>query len=82
MEIWHLDVKSTFLNGFLEEEIYVAQPEGFVVQGSEGKVYKLQKSLYGLKQAPRAWYSRIDAQLCNHDFQKDDNDATLYVKTP
>jgi len=57
----------------------VAQHEGFVVQGSEGKVYKLQKALYGLKQDPRAWYSRIDAQLGNQCFQKSDNDATLYV---
>jgi len=78
-KIWHLNVKSAFLNDSLEEEIYVAQLEGIVVQGSEGKVYKLQKALYGLKQDPRAWYSRIDAQLGNQCFQKSDNDATLYV---
>ena len=50
--VYHLDVKSAFLNGFLQEEVYIEQPQGFVVQGSEEKVYKLHKALYGLKQAP------------------------------
>ncbi|KAA3474308.1 Integrase, catalytic core [Gossypium australe] len=50
----HLDVKSTFLNGFLEEEIYIDQPQGFVLSGKEHMVYRLKKALYGLKQAPRA----------------------------
>ena len=62
-KICHLDVKSTFLNGFLEEEIYVEQPEGFVVKGHEDKFYILKKALYGLKQVPRAWYNRIDEYL-------------------
>ena len=79
-KIWHLDVKSAFLNGNLAEEIYVAQPEGFVVEGSEDKVYKLHKALYGLKQAPRAWYGRIDNYFCNKGFKRSENDATLYVK--
>ena len=79
-KIWHLDVKSAFLNGNLAEEIYVAQPEGFVVEGSEDKVYKLHKALYGLKQAPRAWYGRIDNSFCNKGFERSENDATLYVK--
>jgi len=56
-KIYQLDVKSAFLNGFLQEEIYVEQPEGFVAEGQEDKVYLLKKALYGLKQAPRAWYS-------------------------
>ena len=62
-KIYQLDVKSIFLNGYLEEEIFVEQPEGFVVKGKEDKVYQLKKALYGLKQAPRAWYSRINAHL-------------------
>ena len=51
-KIYQLDVKSTFLNGYLEEEIFVEQPEGFVVKGKEDKVYQLKKALFGLKQAP------------------------------
>ncbi|RVW50050.1 Retrovirus-related Pol polyprotein from transposon RE2 [Vitis vinifera] len=62
-KIYQLDVKSTFLNGYLEEEIFVEQPEGFVVKGKEDKVYQLKKALYGLKQAPKAWYNRINAHL-------------------
>ncbi|RVW40297.1 Retrovirus-related Pol polyprotein from transposon RE1 [Vitis vinifera] len=59
--IHQLDVKSAFLHGELEEEVYIDQPPGYVKQGYENQVYKLKKALYGLKQAPRAWYSRIDA---------------------
>ena len=59
-KIFQLDVKSAFLNGFLEEDVFVEQPKGYVIKGQEGKVLKLKRVLYGLKQAPRAWYSRID----------------------
>ncbi|KAL0556123.1 hypothetical protein IC582_004633 [Cucumis melo] len=58
--VYQFDVKSAFLNGELQEEVYVEQPEGFVKKDSEEKVYKLTKALYGLKQAPRVWYSKID----------------------
>ncbi|KAL6323788.1 hypothetical protein AAG906_002256 [Vitis piasezkii] len=78
-KIHHLDVKSAFLNGVLEEDIYVEQPEGFQVLGCEDKVYKLHKALYGLKQAPRAWYSRIDAYLLQQGFKRSESKATLYV---
>jgi len=79
-KIFHLDVKSAFLNGILEEEIYVEQPIGFLVAGHEDKVYKLHKALYGLKQAPRAWYSRIDDHFLQNGFRRSPNEPTLYVK--
>jgi hypothetical protein len=75
-----MDVKSAFLNGYLEEEIFVEQPEGFSVAGQENQVYQLKKALYGLKQAPRSWYSRIDAYLQNLGFTRSLSESTLYVK--
>jgi hypothetical protein len=61
--VHQMDVKTTFLNGGLEEEIYMDQPEGFVVQGQEGMVCKLVKSLYGLKQSPKQWHDKFDRTL-------------------
>ena len=66
--IYQLDVKSAFLNGILEEEVYVDQPEGFVMQGEEHNVYRLKKALYGLKQAPPAWNAHIDNYLQENGF--------------
>ncbi len=63
LEIHQMDVKTAFLNGELEEDIYMDQPQGFVQDGKEDLVCKLKKSLYGLKQSPRAWYQRIDMFL-------------------
>ncbi|EOY10183.1 Uncharacterized protein TCM_025551 [Theobroma cacao] len=79
-KIYHMDVKSAFLNGKPNEEIFIEQPRGFEVGDRQNKVYKLHKALYGLKQAPRAWYSRIDAYILAKGFYKSLNEATLYVK--
>ena len=73
-----MDVKTTFLNGIIEEEVYIEQLEGFVVHGKESYVCKLKKALYGLKQAPRAWYGRIDGYLVNLGFYKSDADPNIY----
>jgi hypothetical protein len=54
-----MDVKSAFLNGYLEQEVFLEHPQGFEVQGKEHQVYKLKRALYGLKQALRTWYARI-----------------------
>ena len=58
-----MDVKTIFLNDFIQEEVYIEQLQGFEVHGKESHVCRLKKALYGLKQAPRAWYSRIDTYL-------------------
>ena len=65
-----MDVKSTFLNGELEEEVYIEQPEVFQLLENADYVCKLRKALYGLKQTPRAWYSRIDKYLQQEGFIK------------
>ena len=59
-KVHHLDVKTTFLNGELEEEVHVVQLEGYAVKGKEQYVLKLSKALYGLRQAPRAWNFKLD----------------------
>ncbi|CAL9004505.1 unnamed protein product [Prunus brigantina] len=79
-KLYQLDVKSAFLNGVLEEEVYIEQPDEFLVKGKEDKVYKLHKALYGLKQAPRAWYGEIDSYLVQCGFKRSTSEATLYVK--
>lgn len=58
-----MDVKATFLNGVIEEEVYIEQPEGFETNEKQTHVRRLKKSLYGLKQEPRAWYGQIDNYL-------------------
>ena len=58
-----MDVRTAFLNGIIQEEVYIEKPLGFEVHGRDSNVYRLKKALYGLKQDPRAWYSRIDAYL-------------------
>nr|GEU60795.1 Gag-Pol polyprotein [Tanacetum cinerariifolium] len=69
--IYQMDVKTTFLNGPLKEEVYVVQPDGFVDPDHPEKVYRLRKALYGLKQAPRAWYDELSKFLTSKGFTKD-----------
>jgi hypothetical protein len=73
-----MDVKTAFLNGLIQEEVYIEQPLGFEVHGRDSHVCRLKKALYGLKQAPRAWYSRIDAYLQQLGFEKSEADPNLY----
>ena len=74
-----MDVKSAFLNGYLQEEVYLTHPPGFKIEGQEHRVCKLIKALYGLKQAPRAWYAKMDEYLCKVGFHRSEFDDTLYV---
>jgi Reverse transcriptase (RNA-dependent DNA polymerase) len=75
-----MNVKSTFLNGFLVEEVYVQQPSGFINQTYLNHVYRLTKALYSLKQVPRAWYERLSSFLFSNDFVRGQNDTTLFTK--
>ncbi|MCH81362.1 copia-type polyprotein, partial [Trifolium medium] len=78
--MYHLDVKSAFLNGPLEEVVYVTQPPGFVSEEKRHMVYRLKKALYGLKQAPRAWNKRIDGFLVKQGFSKCKSEYGVYVQ--
>ncbi|GKD82711.1 retrovirus-related pol polyprotein from transposon TNT 1-94 [Tanacetum coccineum] len=79
-KLFQMDVKSAFLNGFINEEVYVAQPPGFIDFAKPNHVYKLKKALYGLKQAPKAWYDRLKAFLIKHDYTMGMVDNTLFTK--
>jgi hypothetical protein len=80
-KLHQMDVKTTFLNGEIEEEIYIEQPDGFIIHEKESHVCRLKKALYGLKQAPRSWYARIDGHLMSLGFNKSVVDPNLYYKT-
>ena len=79
-QVHHLDVKTAFLNGELEEEVYVAQPEGYVEKGKEKMVLKLSKALYGLRQAPRAWNVKLDKSLKMLGFSKCASEPAIYKR--
>lgn len=79
-ELHQMDVKIAFLNGVIEVEVYIEQPQGFEVHGKESHVCRLKKALYGLKQAPRAWYAHIDNYLMRLGFTKNEVDPNLYFK--
>ena len=80
LEIHRMDVKIAFLNGELNEEIYMEQPEGFIVPGQEKKVCRLVKSLYGLKQAPKQWHEKIDNAMLSNGFRINECDKCVYIK--
>ena len=75
-----MDVKTSFLNGLIEEEVYIEQPQGFDTDDQEAYVCRLKKALYGLKQASKAWYGRIDGFLMSLGFTKSKADSNLYYK--
>ena len=79
-KLFQMDVKSAFLNGFINEEVYVKQPPSFENHKFPNHVFKLSKPLYGLRQAPRAWYERLSSFLLNNDFKIGKIDTTLFVK--
>ena len=81
MLLHQMDVTSAFLNGDLQEEVYMSQPEGFQVKGKEHMVYKLKRSLYGLKQAPRCWNMTLDHLLKKMDFVQTKSDPCLYISS-
>ncbi|WVZ76273.1 hypothetical protein U9M48_024260 [Paspalum notatum var. saurae] len=78
-KLQQMDVNSAFLNGFIEEEVYVRQPPGFESARFSDRVYKLRKALYGLKQAPRAWYARLKSFLLKSGFVMGSVDKTLFL---
>ena len=79
-KIYQMDVKTAFLNGVVEDKVYVEQTLGFKTHDRKTHVCKLKKQLYGLKQAPRTWYSRMDNFVMSLGFTKSKADSNLYFK--
>ena len=79
-EIWKMDVKTAFLNGYLKEELYMMQPEGFVDLKVANKVCKLQRSIYGLEQASRSWNKCFDSVIKSYGFIQTFGEACIYKK--
>jgi len=75
-----MDVKSDFLNGFIKEDVYFAQPPSFEDYKFPNHIYKLKKVLYGPKQAPRSWYERLSTFLLENDFERSKTNLTLLIK--
>ena len=80
LEVEQLDVKTTFLHGGLEEDIYMQQPKGFVKKGKGDLVCRLRKSLYGLKQAPQQWYRKFESFMNDNGYHKTWADHCVFVK--
>ena len=79
-EIWQMDVKTTFLNGHLEECIYMMQPDGFIENGQEHMLCKLKRSIYGHKQASRSWNTRFDQSIKSYGFYQCLDESCKYKK--
>ena len=79
-EIWQMDIKTTFLNGSLEEDIYMQQLEGFIARGQEHMACKLQRSIYGLKQASKTWNIRFDQDITLYGFEKSLDEPCVYKR--
>jgi len=79
-EIWQMDVKTPFLNGQLDEDIYMIQPNGFITDNQEDRVCKLQRSIYGLKQASKSWNIRFDETIKQFSFEQNDDEPCVYKK--
>jgi len=79
-KLHQMDVKSAFLNGYIDEEVYVSQPQGFEDHKYPNHVFKLKEALYGLKQAPRQWYERLSSFLLSHSYERGKTDKTLFIK--
>ena len=79
-KLHQMDVKSAFLNGYIDEEVYVSKPSGFVDHKYPDHVFKLEKALYGLKQVPRQWYERLSSFLLSQGYERGKTDKTLFIK--
>ena len=79
-KLFQMDVKSAFLNGYINEEVFVSQPSGFDDHKNPEHVYVLKKALYGLKQAPRQWYERLSDFLLSQGYSRGNSDKTLFIK--
>ena len=79
-EIWQMDVKTAFLNGNLDECIYMVQPDGFIAEGREHMLCKLKKSIYGLKQASRSWNIRFDQAIKSYGFEQNLDESCVYKR--
>jgi hypothetical protein len=77
-KVHQMDVKTAFMNGLIQEEVYIKKPLGFEVHGRESHVCRMKKALHGLKEDPRAWYSRIDAYLHQFGLENSEADPNLY----
>jgi hypothetical protein len=80
IKLYQMDIKSAFLNGYINEEVYVKQPPGFEDDKKPNHAYKLKKALYGLKQAPSTWYKRLRDFLLTKGFMMGKVDTTLFTK--